>query len=130
MCTMNGTIGHCSTDVWKPYTSVNREKHLDMVNSYLATLPKQLSASTLHSKKLSFMADNWICQLTKPRIGIFADRAKTDPLHCEINAWQHVLDLLYIASRFKEMLLTNLSKCCLTTCLLPLEQAQGIFSIP
>ncbi len=98
MRTMSGTIGHSSTDVWKPYTSVDREKHLDMVNSYLATLPKQLSASTLHSKKLSFMADNGIRQLGKPRIGIFADRVKPDPLHCEINAWQHILDLLYSES--------------------------------
>ena len=96
--TMNGTIGHSSIDVWKPYTSVDREKHLDMVNSYLATLPKQLSASTLHSKKLSFMADNGIRQLGKPRIGIFSDRVKPDPLHCQINAWQHILDFLYSES--------------------------------
>ena len=32
------------------------------------------------------MADNGICQLGEPRIGIFAERVHPDPLHCEINA--------------------------------------------
>ncbi len=71
------------------------EKHLEMVESYLATLPKNLSSSVIHSRKLAFMAENGIPQLGKPRIGVFADRVKPDPLHCEINAWQHILDLLY-----------------------------------
>jgi hypothetical protein len=31
-------------------------------------------------------------------LGFFADRVKPDPLHCEINAWQHILDLLYSES--------------------------------
>lgn len=75
-----------------------RQKHLSMVDIYLASLPKSLSSSTVHSKKLEFMADNGIRQLGKPRIGIFADRVKPDPLHCEINAWQHILDLLYSES--------------------------------
>jgi hypothetical protein len=66
-----------------------------MVNTYVAILPKKLSDKAMHAKKLSFMADNGICQLGKPRIGIFADRVKPDPLHCEINAWQHLLDLIY-----------------------------------
>ena len=44
------------------------------------------------------MADNGIHQLGEPRIGIFAKRVCPDPLHCEINAWQHLLDLLYSKS--------------------------------
>ena len=84
--------------MWKPYDSSDREKHLSMVNNYLASLPKSLTASTLHSKKLAFMAEHGIRQLGSPRIGLFADRVKPDPLHCEINAWQHMLDLIYSES--------------------------------
>ena len=98
MDTMGGSIGHSSADLWKPYVSSDREKHLSMVNNYLATLRKDLSASVVHSKKLAFMAENGIRQLGNPRIGIFADRVKPDPLHCEINAWQHILDLIYSES--------------------------------
>jgi hypothetical protein len=98
MCKMGGSIGHGSADLWKPYTSTDREKHLEMVESYLATLPKKLSYPVVHSKKLAFMAENGIRQLGKPRIGMFADRVKPDPLHCEINAWQHILDLLFSES--------------------------------
>lgn len=98
MCLMGGSIGQSDVDVWKPYTMTERQKHLSMVDIYLASLTKSLSSSTVHSKKLEFMADNGIRQLGKPRIGIFADRVKPDPLHCEINAWQHILDLLYSES--------------------------------
>ena len=30
-----------------------------------------------------------------PRIGIFAERQRPEPIHCEINAWQHVLNNIY-----------------------------------
>ena len=74
------------------------QNHLSMVDTYLASLPKGSSPSTIHSKKLAFMADNDIRQLGKPRIGIYADRVKPDPLHCEINTWQQILDLIYCES--------------------------------
>jgi hypothetical protein len=98
MCSMGGSIGHGDKDLWKPYIMNDRENHLSMVDTYLASLPKGLSPSTIHSKKLAFMADNGIRQLGKPRIGIYADRVKPDPLHCEINAWQQILDLIYCES--------------------------------
>ena len=41
------------------------------------------------------MAGNGIPQLGPPRIGQFADRLPPEPRHCEINAWQHYIDLLY-----------------------------------
>lgn len=44
------------------------------------------------------MADNGIRQLGNPRTQFNADRVKPDPLRCEINAWQHILDLLYSES--------------------------------
>ena len=46
MCKMGGSIGHGSADLWKPYTSTDREKHLEMVESYLATLPKKIKLSS------------------------------------------------------------------------------------
>ena len=42
------------------------------------------------------MAETGIRQLGEPRIGIFADRQKPDPLHLEINSWQHILNVLYL----------------------------------
>ena len=98
MDTMGGSIGYSSADLWKPYDSSDWEKHISMVSSYLTSLPKSLTASTLHTKKLAFMAEHGIRQLGSSRIGLFADRVKPDPLHCEINAWQHVLDLIYSES--------------------------------
>ncbi len=95
---MGGSIGHGDKDLWKPYIMNDRQNHLSMVDTYLTSLPKGSSPSTIHSKKLAFMADNDIRQLGKPRIGIYADRVKPDPLHCEINAWQQILDLIYCES--------------------------------
>ncbi len=98
MDTMGGSIGYSSADLWKAYDSSDQEKHISMVSSYLASPPKSLTASTLHTKKLVFMAEHGIHQLGSPRIGLFADRVKPDPLHCEINPWQHVLGLIYSES--------------------------------
>ncbi len=98
LCTMNGRIGFDDCSTWKPYNSEMREKHLSMVGAFVNSLPKSLNDKTLHARKLAFMAENGIRQLGKPRIGIFADRVRPDPLHCEVNAWQHILDLLYSES--------------------------------
>ena len=38
---------------------------------------------------LQVMAGNGIQQLGPPRIGQFANRLRPEPMHCEINAWQH-----------------------------------------
>ena len=35
MCTMGGTIGHGTADLWKPHVGAYRAKHLDMVDKYL-----------------------------------------------------------------------------------------------
>ena len=42
-------------------------------------------------------------QTTGPRIGQFADRQKLDPLHCEINAWQQILSIIYLEFVKKDM---------------------------
>ena len=98
LCTMNGRIGFDDCSTWKLYNREMREKHLSMVSAFVNSLPKSLNDKTLHARKLAFMAENGIRQLGKPRIGIFADRVRPDPLHCEVNAWQHILDLLYSES--------------------------------
>ena len=41
------------------------------------------------------MAKNGIRQFGEPRIGIFADRQRPDPLHLEINSWQYLLNTIY-----------------------------------
>ncbi len=105
---MNGRIGFDDCSTWKPYNSEMREKHLSMVSAFVSSLPKSLNDKTLHARKLACMAENGICQLGKPRIGIFADRVRPDPLHCEVNAWQHILDLVYSESirwnRFEKLI--------------------------
>ena len=41
------------------------------------------------------MAGNGIMQVVYPRIGEFADRQRPEPAHNEINAWQHLLNVMY-----------------------------------
>ena len=60
-----------------------------------AGLNPDLSKDTVHKKQLAFMANNGLRQLGKPRKNLFADRQMPDPLHLEINNWEHVLNLLY-----------------------------------
>ena len=42
------------------------------------------------------MADNGLRQLGIPRIGIYANLQKPEPLHLEINNWEHVIYVLYL----------------------------------
>jgi hypothetical protein len=92
---MGGTIGYGPNDTWKPYTNSDREKHASMVQNFERSLKDTLSEKTRHDKKLQFMADNGIRQLGPPRIGVFADKQRPEPLHCEINAWQQLLNIVY-----------------------------------
>ena len=41
------------------------------------------------------MAENGIRQFVYPRIDEFADRQRPEPVHNEINAWQHMLNMIY-----------------------------------
>ena len=42
------------------------------------------------------MAENSLRQLGPPRIGKFADRQRPEPMHLEVNNWQHLLDVIYL----------------------------------
>lgn len=85
-------------DTWTPYTNDLHAEHAKKVNLFLSSLTSSISSSTRHEKMLGFMAENGMRQLATPRIGIFAERIRPHPLHCEINAWQHLLDLIYCKS--------------------------------
>ncbi|KXJ13530.1 hypothetical protein AC249_AIPGENE25365 [Exaiptasia diaphana] len=92
---IGGSIGSSDSDTWQPYTMEKRTESLNKVSKYMTSLSSGLAESTKHAKMLDFMAENGIRQLGPPRIGIFADRMRPEPLHVEINAWQHYLNLLY-----------------------------------
>ena len=59
------------------------------------SLPSNMSEKNRHAGKLQFMVENGIQQFGPPRIGNFADRQRPEPVHCEINAWQHVLNIIH-----------------------------------
>jgi len=92
---MGGSIGFDKSNTWKPYTNADRENHAKDVQKFQASLQDTLSDNAKHDKMLKYMAENGIRQLGPPRIGVFADKQRPEPLHCEINAWQQVLNIIY-----------------------------------
>lgn len=54
-----------------------------------------MSEEAKHKKLLKYMAEEGIRQLDTPLIGEFAERQRPEPMHCEINAWQNVLNVIY-----------------------------------
>lgn len=95
MCTMGATIGVREEDLFKPYTLEIRNSHVRKLNNFMNSLSSNMSEKNCHARKLQFMAENGIRQFGPPRIGNFADRQRPEPVHCEINAWQHVLNIIY-----------------------------------
>ena len=59
------------------------------------SLKPSLSEENKHRKKLEFQASSGFRQLGDPIIGPYADHQRPDPMHLEINAWEHILDLMY-----------------------------------
>lgn len=59
-------------------------------------LQATLSKKAKNEKILQCLAENGLRQLGPPRIGIFAERQSTEPVHCEINAWKQLLYVIYI----------------------------------
>ena len=92
---IGGTIGHNSSDTWKPPTIASRELELQKLNKFRETLNGKKSEDAKQKKELEYIAENAIRQLGKPRIGRFADRERPEPLHIEINNWEHVLNIIY-----------------------------------
>lgn len=98
MNTMGGTISAEPDSTWQPYSDKIRDTNITKLQSYVDSLPDSLSESTKHQKQLNFMAENGIRQLGPPRIGSYVCKLRPEPLHCEINAWQHFIDVVYIES--------------------------------
>ncbi|XP_078361840.1 uncharacterized protein LOC144646172 [Oculina patagonica] len=96
MTTMGGSIGFADGDTWQPYTNAVRKNHVKMVQQYTSSLSATLSKKAKHEKILQYLAENGLRQLGPPRIGIFAERQRPEPVHCEINAWKQLLHIIYI----------------------------------
>ncbi|XP_068690926.1 uncharacterized protein [Montipora foliosa] len=102
-CTMGGSIGYSPSNTWKPYSNADRSEHTKMIAKFMSTLDSSLPEKNKHERKLAYMAENGIRQLGSPRIGQFADRQRPEPLHCEINAWQQILSIIYLEFVKKDM---------------------------
>ena len=96
MTKMEGSIGFGDGDTWEPYTNAVREKHVKLVQQFTSSLPATLSEKAKHEKILKYLAENGLRQLGRPRIRMFAERQKPEPIHCEMNAWKQLLHLIYI----------------------------------
>ena len=96
ICTMGGSIGFSDNDTLKSFTTEKRKSHVEKVRNFMSSISCSLTEKNRHARKLQFMAENGIRQLGPPRIGQFADRLRPEPMHCEINAGQHYIDLLYL----------------------------------
>lgn len=113
---MGGTIGHLDSDTWKPPTMQQRKEDLAKLARFRESLGDSLSQAKRHEKELSFMAENGIWQVEYPRIGEYADQQRPEPVHNEINAWQHLLNVIY-----KEALRRELTEDFLKVLSLPLK---------
>ena len=109
--TMGGSIGHSDSNTWKPPTMQKRKEDLKKLERLRASFGSSLSQARKHEKELAFMAENGIRQIVYPRIGEYADRQRPEPVHNEINAWQHLLNSIYqealqrgLIERFLEIL--------------------------
>lgn len=80
---------------WKIPTAESRKEDLERLNAFRATLSLNTTDEKKHSAELEFMAENGLRQLGEPRIGLFANRQRPEPLHLEINNWEHATNLLY-----------------------------------
>ena len=94
---IGGSVGNTEDDCkWKVPTSESRNNHLVQLDIKRDEMKKkELSEANFHRKELEFMADNGLRQLGPPRIGIFADRQRPEPLHLEVNNWSHILSIIY-----------------------------------
>ncbi len=103
MSTMGGSIGCSETDTWQPFTNDLRQANVNLVKRFVSELPRNLSEEARHARKLEYMAENGIRQLGPARIGVFAERQRPEPLHCEINAWQKILNIIYLEAVQRNM---------------------------
>ena len=92
---IGGTLGVGPDFTWRVPTMQSRNDDLEKLSKFCSTLKPQSSKEVNHKKKLNFMANNGLRQLGEPRIGLYCDRQRPEPMHLEINNWEHVLNLIY-----------------------------------
>ena len=93
---MNESIGHKETDKWHPPTEESRTRDLKRLTNFRATLPSDLSEKVRHDRELEFMAKNSMRQFREPIIGMhFVTLLRPEPFHTEVNAQEHLLNLIY-----------------------------------
>ena len=94
---IGGSLGNSKTDKWAVPTAESRERDLNVLNEYRLQLNTQnLSPDNYHRKELLFMADNGLRQIGNPRIGMYANLQRPEPLHLEVNNWEHILYVIYM----------------------------------
>ena len=91
---IGGTICNSDENTGPIPTSESREKELLLLNKYREKLDDQKLSKDAFHKELSFMANNR--QLGEPRIGEYANLQWPEPLHLEVNNWEHLLYVMYI----------------------------------
>ncbi|CAH1246497.1 Hypp7735 [Branchiostoma lanceolatum] len=91
MAIVNGQIG----EAWQPWTHASRTVDAAKVQKFIATLPSTIAESTRRTKINNYLSSNRMRQLGTPRIGIYAELQRPDPLHAEINVAAHYLNLIY-----------------------------------
>ena len=102
-----GQLEFSANDTWNPPSKETRDKHLHKLEEYRKTL-ENLDPKQKHKKVLSFMAENGLREIEEPRISIFANRVRPEPVHCEINGWQHLLNLIYQEGLRRDLVLSVL----------------------
>lgn len=95
-CTMGDQLGTHHLILGNLTAMLIKSDHAKKVTKFMSTVQPTLPEKSKHEKKLAYMAENGIRQLGPPRIGQFADRQRPEPLHCEINAWQQILSIIYL----------------------------------
>lgn len=79
---------------------------------------------------LELMASNVLWQYGAPRIGQFADRQRPEPVHNEISAWQHILNLIYKEALKRKIVDSLLSSPVETTENVQVQQSPVLLATP
>ena len=84
-------VGSDNSTMWKVATKESREEELKKLQDFRDSNCEQ-NEERKHKLELEFMTEYCL------RIGDFAYQISPEPLHLEVNTWQHVSDVMYIES--------------------------------
>ena len=92
---MDGLLDYHLNAKWRIPNIESQKSEIEKLETFKRTLSVDITDELKHKKCLAFMSENGLRQIGEPRIGLFADRIKPDPLHLEVNNWTHCLNILY-----------------------------------